>query len=475
MSLSAGEDGDIFSSINDDELAAIDLSGAITSAKQSPSGNSPLLHPASSEEADRATTSKASLTPEGAAATEGGIHQSENANARIATAEADARIATAEADAQHTATGAVAMSASEAPTNLATQTSASPLHNNPSCQPILREEADACAATAEKIQQALIHQCKTKGLKSIGHVGVLHRLANLLCPTPATPGHFFTRSNETITIGSAPKCDLSFKGMKPHGMSDIALRLTRGEGRLSIISLNRSDASFRLIRADEAEFLLIKDQEHNIYRGDSIAFGILKRGSFELILRILFHRAPAETMNAQAHGTNTKTPAAAKSRKRAYPESRGGKDLKKAKRLKDRCSKAAFRLHAGKNMSHKERKGARDLLSQTGEKACPFEQQFTNCTDPKCPFRHQSKTGGNKNKYNNGDISTGVVRKWQWLKEKDAGFGFVKNSDGVDFFMHSSRLKFDGRDLGEGATVKFEIKLNAKQGQLDYAINAVLN
>ena len=41
--------------------------------------------------------------------------------------------------------------------------------------------------------------------------------------------------------------------------------------------------------------------------------------------------------------------------------------------------------------------------------------------------------------------------------------------------MHSSRLKFDGRDLGEGATVKFEIKLNAKQGQLDYAINAVLN
>lgn len=96
MSLSAGEDGDIFSSINDDELAAIDLSGAITSAKQSPSGNSPLLDPASSEEADRATTSKASLTPEGAAATEGGIHQSENANARIATAEADARIATAE-------------------------------------------------------------------------------------------------------------------------------------------------------------------------------------------------------------------------------------------------------------------------------------------------------------------------------------------------------------------------------------------
>ena len=136
---------------------------------------------------------------------------------------------------------------------LVTQPSTNPLPNNSSCQSILREEADACAVTAEKIQQALIHQCKTKGLKSIGHVGVLHRLANLLCPTPATPGHFFTRNNETITIGSALKCDLSFKGMKPYGMSDVALCLTRSEGELSMISLNRSDASFRLIGANQAK------------------------------------------------------------------------------------------------------------------------------------------------------------------------------------------------------------------------------
>ena len=34
----------------------------------------------------------------------------------------------------------------------ATQTSASPMPNNPSCQPILQEEADAYAATADKIQ-----------------------------------------------------------------------------------------------------------------------------------------------------------------------------------------------------------------------------------------------------------------------------------------------------------------------------------
>ena len=112
MLFSAGDDEDIFSTIKDDWLATIDLSGAITSVKQSPTGNSPLLRPASSEEDDRATTSKAKLAPEGTAATEGGMHLC-TGNAR--PAQGGIAAATAEADTQYAAAGAVTTSALEAP------------------------------------------------------------------------------------------------------------------------------------------------------------------------------------------------------------------------------------------------------------------------------------------------------------------------------------------------------------------------
>jgi len=124
-------------------------------------------------------------------------------------------------------------------------------------------------------------------------------------------------------------------------------------------------------------------------------------------------------------------------------------------------------------MALKERKSAKELLSQTGRKACPFEQQYSHCSKPKCTFSHQNKTGGHK--YNNGDIATAIVRMWKWTKERNEGFGFAKTSDGVEFFMHSSKLKFDGRDLIQGATVKFEVRMNEKQGKHDEAINVILN
>ena len=41
--------------------------------------------------------------------------------------------------------------------------------------------------------------------------------------------------------------------------------------------------------------------------------------------------------------------------------------------------------------------------------------------------------------------------------------------------MHSSKLKFDGQDLIQDATVKFKVRMNEKQGKHDEAINVILN
>ena len=318
----------------------------------------------------------------------------------------------------------------------------------------------------------MIKQSKSRGINSIGHIGLLHRLTNSPHPTPF---YFFTKNSETVTIGSGCYPDSVFPGMGVvNVMSEIALRLTLDKGQLSVVSLTRSDTSSRLIRADQSEVLLAKDQTHEIFRGDSITIGRLshKRG-YIVSHRILLHRAPLEKPPTPAPNTDMQPPAAAKSKKRAYPESRGSQDLRKAKRLRDRCIKAASKLHSGKSMALKERKSAKELLSQTGRKACPFEQQYSHCSKPRCPFSHQNKTRGHK--YNNGDIATAIVRMWKWTKERNEGFGFAKTSDGVEFFMHSSKLKFDGRDLIQGATVKFEVRMNEKQGKHDEAINVILN
>ena len=132
-----------------------------------------------------------------------------------------------------------------------------------------------------------------------------------------------------------------------------------------------------------------------------------------------------------------------------------------------------MKLHSGKRMALKERKSANELFSRTGRKAYPFEQQYSHCTNPRCPFSHQNKTCGHK--YNKGDTTTVVVQMWKWDNERNEAFGLVKTSDGVEFFMHSLKLKFDGRDLIQGVTVKFEVRMNEKQGKHDEAINVILN
>ena len=61
------------------------------------------------------------------------------------------------------------------------------------------------------------------------------------------------------------------------------------------------------------------------------------------------------------------------------------------------------------------------------------------------------------------------------MGRKNEGFGIAGTSEGVEFYVHSSKLCFDGRDLLEGATVKFEVRTNGRQDLCDKAIKVELN
>ena len=55
------------------------------------------------------------------------------------------------------------------------------------------------------------------------------------------------------------------------------------------------------------------------------------------------------------------------------------------------------------------------------------------------------------------------------------GFGFVKDVDGCEFYVSSSRLLFDGRDLQKGMTVRFEVELVEERGNRNATVNVALN
>ena len=96
-----------------------------------------------------------------------------------------------------------------------------------------------------------------------------------------------------------------------------------------------------------------------------------------------------------------------------------------------------------------------------------------HCTDLKCPYRHQDKTGGKE--YRQGDTAMAKVQMWRWLEDKNEGYGFLKTSEGTELFVHSSSFQFDGRDLLPEAMVKFNVKKDTRQGRNNQAINVVLN
>ena len=104
------------------------------------------------------------------------------------------------------------------------------------------------------------------------------------------------------------------------GMSDIALRLTLAQGRLSVVCLNELDTSFRLTRTDGSETLLTKGQAYEVYRGDIIVFGELTGMGFTVDSKLRFHRAPKKPLASVA--ATRPTIAAAKTTKHAYPTSR---------------------------------------------------------------------------------------------------------------------------------------------------------
>ena len=58
---------------------------------------------------------------------------------------------------------------------------------------------------------------------------------------------------------------------------------------------------------------------------------------------------------------------------------------------------------------------------------------------------------------------------------EERGFGFVKDADGCEFYVSSSRLLFDGRDLQKGMTVRFEVELVEERGKRNAAVNMALN
>ena len=136
-----------------------------------------------------------------------------------------------------------------------------------------------------------------------------------------------------------------------------------------------------------------------------------------------------------------------------------------------------MKLASGKKMSARERRSANALLKSTSKKLCPFEQQYSRCSDVNCTFLHNisfGKTGRGTN-YRNGDVLTGVVQKWSWIRKEERGFGFVQGGDGREYYVSSARLLFDGRDLQKGMSVRFEVKLVEESGKRNAAVNVVLS
>ena len=64
---------------------------------------------------------------------------------------------------------------------------------------------------------------------------------------------------------------------------------------------------------------------------------------------------------------------------------------------------------------------------------------------------------------------------WNWNRKEGRGYGFVKDGDGYEFYMSSSRLLFDGRDLQKGMAVRFEVELVEERGKCNAAVDVVLN
>ena len=163
--------------------------------------------------------------------------------------------------------------------------------------------------------------------------------------------------------------------------------------------------------------------------------------------------------------------------KLAYPKFGGSQGLKKAHIVKRQCNRAKVKLASGKKMSARERRSANALLESTSKKLCPFEQQYSRCSDVNCTFLHNmsfGKTGRGTSNYRNGDVLTGVVQRWSWIGKEERGFGFVQGSDGREYYVSSARLLFDGRDLQKGMSVRFEVKLVEDSGKRNGAVNVVV-
>lgn len=71
-------------------------------------------------------------------------------------------------------------------------------------------------------------------------------------------------------------------------------------------------------------------------------------------------------------------------------------------------------------------------------------------------------------------LATGVAGKVKWF-DSEKGYGFITSDDGVDYFIHYTRINIDGRKgyryLKEEELVKFDVGQNVRGS---YATNVTL-
>ena len=146
--------------------------------------------------------------------------------------------------------------------------------------------------------------------------------------------------------------------------------------------------------------------------------------------------------------------------------------MRAAKKASKAVNKAKAKLRSSRKMTSEERRKAKVVIEKASTKQCPFEKHFAHCKAKDCPFHHQNKEASCKKDFRGGEeVLAATVVTWF----PDHQWGFIETKGGVRFFFHGKQLKFDGKDIMIGSSVKFEVKKVARPERLDEAINVSLN
>ena len=315
-----------------------------------------------------------------------------------------------------------------------------------------RKNGDVNKPSQEEVnklhQTRLKNICQNEGIDKVHHIGICIRDKNEATPLP----YFFFTKQSSKSVDH------------PSG-----LRFSMSVRRLHVEVASPNHNLFQLRREDGGVILLEANQPEEVYRGDRIEMGsVIKSGAFLLTKTFLTHRAPLK--QPPAPNNSNLTTSGTQTKREAYPKSRGTQDLRAAKKASKAVNKAKAKLRSGKKMTSGERRKANEVIDKASTKQCPFEKHFAHCKAKDCPFHHQNKVASCKKDFRGGEeVSAATVVKWnhQW--------GFVETKGGVRFFFHGTQLKFDGKDIMIGSSVKFEVKKVAQPQRLDEAINVSLN